>query len=141
MLVLSSCASIAKSEKACLISSRGNPLASGKIGTYVLGTVFQIGDCAISQTLRSEIGDFASYRKNAIRTEINDDSTENKENLLTLFELFGCELEYKSAFVEFSKKHLTPFFDEKNDLSGREIMLSVREKIKKDEAMREVCFK
>ena len=116
-------------------------MASGKIGAYVLGTIFQIGDCAVSQTLRVEIGDFVDYRKEAIRSEINEDPHENKENLLTLFELFGCQLENKSAYVDFSKKHLTPIFDAKADLSGRAIMLSVRNKIKEDDPIRKMCFK
>lgn len=141
MIALCSCASVAKSKKACLISSNSNPLASGKIGAYVLGTIFQIGDCAVSQTLRVEIGDFVDYRKEAIRSEINEDPHENKENLLTLFELFGCQLENKSAYVDFSKKHLTPIFDAKADLSGRAIMLSVRNKIKEDDPIRKMCFK
>lgn len=140
MIALCSCASFAKSERACKISTKGNPSPLEKIGAYFSGNIFQIGDCAVSERLRIELGLFASYRKNSIRTELGRDPTEIKEDMLTLFELFGCKPHNQSLYLDFTKKHLAHIFQEKNDLSGREIMLSVREKIKNDEAMQGMCF-
>ena len=139
-MLFQSCASLSKSKNACRSVAESQVIIQGKIGEYFFGNIFQIGDCAISETLRVETGEFINNRKGAIRTELNFEGYPIKESLMIVFDLFGCRPGYNNDYIDFTRKEFAYIFEEESKMSGRQMMLFVRKKLKEDSVMRELCF-
>ena len=140
ILSLCSCSTISKSPHACSSNANAQPIINGKIGTYFLGNIFQYGDCAVSERLRIENGEFLKNRPNAINNQIVNDQSSSKEDLLAVYELFGCDTGNEKPFIDFSKNHYQKLFKNTEALSGREQMLLIRKEIKDDPSLVVMCF-
>lgn len=141
LLYLCSCSTISKSPYACSAAADSQILANGKIGTYFLGNIFQYGDCAISENLRIENGNFLKYKAVAIRKQIIDSNVDSRKDLMAIYELFSCNIEDETPLIKFSKKNYSELFENTNEISGRENMLLIRKKIKEDESIKNLCFR
>lgn len=141
-LNLFSCASsIAKSSYACEAAARSEGLTVFQFGHKFLGNVFQFGDCAISERMRIERGTFVKNRSASIRKQITDDKAEYRDDVLALYELFGCSRKNENELIRFSKDNYSTLFVNSESSSGRQRMLSIRNKLKEDPVLKEMCFK
>lgn len=136
-----SCASISKSKLACNSVAQSNGLATGTLGAYFFGNIFQYGECAISENLRIETGEYLENRSNSIVREITTNEPDNRESMIALYQLFGCDPKEENLLLEFSRKNKSEFFENSLNLSRRDRMLLIRKKLKEDSQMKEICFR
>lgn len=139
--LLSCASSLAKSSYACEASAKSEGLTVFQYGHKFLGNVFQFGDCAISERMRIERGTFAKNRSASIKRQINDDKAEYRDDMLALYELFGCDSQNEKELIRFSKKNYSTLFENSENISGRQNMLLIRNKLKEDPILKEKCFK
>lgn len=67
---MSSCTLFSKSPRACDSVAKGEEAGISRMVVYFWGNIFQVGDCAVSERLRIETGNFAKNRSASIKKQI-----------------------------------------------------------------------
>lgn len=140
-LSLSSCASVSKSPRACDSVAKGEGAGISRMAVYFWGNIFQVGDCAVSERLRIETGNFVKNRSAPIKKQIIEDKAEYRDDMLALYQLFGCSAQNENELIRFSRDNYSTLFENFENISGRQSMLLIRNKLKEDPILKEKCFK
>ncbi len=132
------CASLAHSPYAC--DDISTKLAFSGFNYVLVGNLFQIGDCAISKTLKVELGDYYRHNKDKIDFEVRNSLTPLEGHEVEHFaRAFNCP---KDSFVNFHillVKNKNEIFGEKFDHSPRQVTKTIQKLIDVDASLAMSC--
>lgn len=132
------CASIAHSPYSCEATS--NTASWYGWGYIVLGNILQIGDCAVSKTLKVEMGDYYYYHKEKIDHEVEMKFSDQEGYELNHFaRAFNCNPEAFPRFHSEIIKNKDEIFGKNFDASARSVTKSVQQLINTDEILSKHC--
>lgn len=134
------CASVSSRPYACEKSSE-------KLNFYywpnkIFGNTLQIGDCAVSDTLRIETGQYYGLNKDDIDWAVSTDKGVGyggASELDGFAKAMNCNKESYLRFNEMLLKKKTEIFGEKFDNSSRTVTLNVVREIKADPGLVKSC--
>ncbi len=104
--------------------------------------MFQLGDCAISDTMRIELGDYYAAHKKAIDIAVKEESKRDSggpEELHRFGKALRCKKEGLPIFSELLFKNKDTIFGENFDRSARSVTLMIQEKIQDDSHLKDLC--
>ena len=138
--LIAGCASYASRQYACQdVFNRGSLYAYPYLW---VGNTLQIGDCAISEKMRVELGDYYQTHKISIDRVVKDESKRalgGPEELHKFGKALKCKSESLPAFSELIFKYKDELFGEEFDKSPRAVTLNIVEKIQKDPTLKDMC--
>lgn len=136
--IQSGCASFAHSPYAC-------DSATEKAGFYqwayiFFGNITQLGDCAISKTLKVEMGEYYYYNKEKIDHEVEMKFSDKEGYELNHFaRAFNCNSESFPRFHSEIIKNKDGIFGKNFDASARAVTKAVQQLIETDEILSKLC--
>ncbi|MBL7555628.1 MAG: hypothetical protein JNM24_07380 [Bdellovibrionaceae bacterium] len=132
--IQSGCTSFAHSPYAC-------DSATEKAGSYqwayvFFGNITQLGDCAISKTLKVEMGEYYYYNKEKIDHEVEMKFSDKEGYELNHFaRAFNCNSESFARFHSEIFKKKDDIFGKNFDASARVVTKAVQQLIENDEIL------
>lgn len=136
------CASITARPYAC---EHGNFNSIDKANKLIVGYIFQVGDCALSDTLRIETGEYYKSKSHLINDSVWKQAGTPKnsppEEIKKFSRAFNCT---ERADAEFNKElvlNQETIFGEKWEKSEREVTLKIEEIIANNDILKKNCSK
>ena len=134
----SGCASIAHSPYACEAVSEKLNIYGWPYKFY--GNITQLGDCAVSKTLKVEMGSYYYHHKEEIDHEVEMKFSDKQGYELNSFaRAFNCNPESFPRFHSEIIKNKDGIFGEKFDASARSVTKAVQQLIDTDEILSKHC--
>lgn len=140
LMVLSGCSSWSSRQYACRKTT--DDLALMGAANLVAGNFFQVGDCAVSDTLRIETGTYYSVNKGQIDWAVDTDKGRGNggpSELHDFAKALNCKKESYNDFSEMVFRNKTEIFGEDFNKSGRAVTLKIIELIKSDDKLKNSC--
>lgn len=107
--------------------------------TFFFGNITQLGDCAISKTLKVEMGEYY-YNKEKIDHEVEMKFSDKEGYELNHFaRVFNCNSESIPRFHSEILKNKDGIFGKNFDASSRAVTKAVQQLIETDEILSKLC--
>jgi len=134
------CASLASREYACRETT--NKLNLYGFANMLFGNTLQLGDCAISDTLRIETGEYYSLFKKEIDWAVQTEKARKNggpTELHNFAKALKCDQESYALFSEMIFKNKDEIFEEDFQRSARGVTKSILQKITEDPTLKNHC--
>ncbi|MFN7729664.1 MAG: hypothetical protein ACK5P7_10950 [Bdellovibrio sp.] len=106
--------------------------------TFIMGTVFQVGDCALIDAAKFEFGTYFDSKKEFILHEVNHGYP--GEAMIDFTRALGCKKSiYNLEIGRFMIASRAELFGAQDEKSGREVMLGAKKLIRENKVINEYC--